>query len=111
MSALLNVMLLILCLNGCAVTPQGIQREQRIYQAGTNFIAGLQAVTPYVPQPVQLPLEMIGGALAAALAAWNLHHQRELKKLKNGNGHPNGTPSPPHPPPVNPALANLPPPQ
>jgi hypothetical protein len=64
--------------------------QQRMYQAGTNFVGGLQAVTPYLPAPVQLPVEAIAGALAAALAAWNLHRQKQIKALKNGNGNGNG---------------------
>ena len=85
-SLYLLTLLAIVALCGCARTEGGLAREQRMYQAGTNFVGGLQAVTPYLPAPVQLPVEAIGGALAAALAAWNLHQQKQIKVLKNGNG-------------------------
>jgi hypothetical protein len=89
-SLYLLVLLAIVALCGCARTEGGLAREQRMYQAGTNFLGGLQAVTPYLPAPVQLPVEAIAGAIAAALAAWNLHQQKQIKALRNGNGNGNG---------------------
>ena len=89
-SLYLLVLLAIVALCGCARTEGGLAREQRMYQAGTNFVGGLQAVTPYLPAPVQLPVEALAGAIAAALAAWNLHQQKQIKALKNGNGNGNG---------------------
>ena len=75
---------------GCARTEGGLAREQGMYQAGTNFVGGLQGVMPYLPAPVQWPVEAVAGALAAALAAWNLHQQKQIKALRNGNGSGNG---------------------
>jgi hypothetical protein len=89
-SLYLLVLLAVVALCGCARTEGGLAREQRMYQAGTNFVSGLQAVTPYLPAPVQLPVEALAGAIAAALAAWNLHQQRQIKALRNGNGSGNG---------------------
>jgi hypothetical protein len=71
---------------GCARTEGGLAREQRLYQAGTNFVAAAQQVVPYLPAPVQFPTEAVLGAVSAALAAWNLHQQKTIKALRNGNG-------------------------
>ena len=75
---------------GCARSEGGLAREQRFYQAGTNFVAAAQQVVPYLPAPVQLPTEAILGAVSAALAAWNLHQQKQIKLLRNGNGNGSG---------------------
>ena len=68
-SLYLLTLLAIVALCGCARTEGGLAREQRMYQAGTNFVAAAQQVVPYLPAPLQLPIEAIAGALAAALAA------------------------------------------
>ncbi len=88
-----------LAVQSCATSPQGLAREQAIYSAATNTVGTLQTIVPYVPAPVQVPTELILAAVSAALGAWNLHQQKAIKALKNGNG--NGKPtSPTHPPPA-----------
>jgi hypothetical protein len=89
-SLYLLTLLGIAALCGCARTEGGLAREQRMYQAGTNFMAAAQQVVPYLPAPVQFPTEAVLGAVSAALAAWNLHQQKTIKALKNGNGNGNG---------------------
>ena len=75
-------------LSGCASTLDGLQREQRLYSAGTNIVGTLQGVSPYLPQPAGYLAEAVLGAAAALLAAWNAHQQAQIRKLRNGQ---NGT--------------------
>jgi hypothetical protein len=82
LSAVLNVVFGLLLLQGCASSPLGIAREQRVYSAGTNVVGLVQQLAPYVPAPVSAPLGLILGGVSAALAAWNLHQQRSLSALK-----------------------------
>jgi len=72
--------------SGCAHTEQGLAREQAIYRVSTNALGQAQTLIPYLPPPTNYATEVILAAVAAALAAWNTHQQRELTKLKNGNG-------------------------
>ena len=76
--------------SGCATTLPGLNREQRIYQAGTNIVAQAQTFLPFVPAPVATPVEVVLGLISAGLGAWNLHQQQSIKRLKNGNGNGNG---------------------
>ena len=92
---LLCVLLSTPFLYGCATTPQGVAREQQVYQTATNLVAGVQAVTPYLPAPVQFPTEIALAAVTAALSAWNIHQQKAIKALKNGSGNPAGNGSSP----------------
>ncbi|SRR6266567_498237 len=79
----------------CATTPVGLSREESFYRGGTNSVAIVERyIAPYVPQPYGVMLE---GALAVStglLAAWNLHHQKAIKRLENG---PRGPISPARP--------------
>ena len=40
---------LLLFTASCAHTLQGLSREQALYQAGTNAVAQVQSLTPYLP--------------------------------------------------------------
>ena len=80
---------------GCATSPRGIAREQVWYRAGTNIVGNAQQVVPYLPPPAQVPVEALLGAATAALAAWNAHQQKQIKRLKNGNGNGHGPTSVP----------------
>lgn len=72
-SALCVLLAASLILISCASTPQGIRHEQTIYAAGTNTVATLQTLIPYLPAPVATPAEIVLGAISAGLGAWNLH--------------------------------------
>ena len=77
---------------GCATTPEGLAREQRICSTASNVVATLQLAAPVLPPPVQVPVEALLAAIAAGLTAWSTHQQVAIGKLKkqlNGNG--NGT--------------------
>jgi hypothetical protein len=76
-------------LSGCASTQPGLRREQALYSAGTNVIADIRSVTPYLPAPVGNTVEGVLALATAALAAWNTHLHAQMKTLRNGNG--NGT--------------------
>ena len=69
-------------LQGCATTPAGIAREEQAYNVATNVAAGVQAITPYLPAPVQFPTEMALAALAAVFTAWNTHQQKAISALR-----------------------------
>jgi hypothetical protein len=88
--AVLGAVCLVAFSPGCATTPQGLAREQAVYSAATNVVGTATTLAPYVPAPFQVPTEAILGAISAALAAWNLHQQKAIKALKNGNGNGNG---------------------
>ena len=103
---------LLLFTASCAHTLQGLSREQALYQAGTNAVAQVQSLTPYLPAPAGNAMEIVLAIVSSGLAAWNLHQQAALKKLKNGNGNGNGhgngngkTPSPTTDPPAAAPLA------
>jgi hypothetical protein len=83
---LLGAMVTTLALSGCASTEQGIAREEVLYRAGTNVVATVQAVTPYLPPPVGSVVEGVLALATAALAAWNTHLHSQVKTLRNGNG-------------------------
>jgi hypothetical protein len=89
----LIVFLSLPAMQGCATSPQGLAREQHLYQVGTNVVAGVQAVAPYLPAPVQFPTEIALAAVTAALSAWNIHQQKAISALKNGKS--NGSNAPP----------------
>ena len=85
---------------GCASTPAGLQRERSIYGVATNMVADVQQFVPYLPAPVQVPVEALLAAATAGLTAWSTHQQMAIAKLKkavNGNGSSKAcpTPSPP----------------
>jgi len=71
---------------GCATTPKGIANEKAMYSAATNTVATAQSIVPYIPAPFATPVEVVLGAASALLGAWNLHQQKSIKALKNGNG-------------------------
>ncbi len=81
-------------LTGCASTPQGLTREQAIYQTATNVVADINKVVPYLPVPVSSTAEIALAIAGAALAAWNTHQQVAISKLKNGNAKPASPPPP-----------------
>ena len=85
MSALLNIGLALVLLQGCASTPQGLAREQRFYAGATNVVGVAQQIAPFLPAPIGTPLGAVLGAVAAALATWNIHQQRTLSALKKQN--------------------------
>lgn len=91
MAVLLGCAAALLLPTGCASTQKGIAREQTYYRAGTNIVAEARSILPFVPAPVATPMEVILGLASAALGAWNMHQQGQLKKLRNGNG--NGSPA------------------
>lgn len=73
-------------LGGCAHSYPGLQREQALYQAGTNSLAYAERfVLPYVPNPYREMAVAVVGAASAGLAAWNLSQQKRLKRLENGH--------------------------
>ena len=92
---LFGVASLLLFTASCAHTLQGLSREQALYRAGTNAVGQVQSITPYLPAPAGSALEIALAIASSGLAAWNLHQQAALKKLKNGNGNGNGKPPPP----------------
>jgi hypothetical protein len=83
---LLAVMAITLALSGCATTEQGVAREEVLYRAGTNMVATVQGVVPYLPPPVGSVVEGLLALATAALAAWNTHLHTQVKTLRNGNG-------------------------
>ena len=101
-AAYLLVLTLFVMLCGCASTPAGLNREQALYRAGTNVVATLHEVVPYLPPPVGGAAEGVLALATAALAAWNTHQHLQIKKLKNGNGHGNGNGSVASNPPTGP---------
>lgn len=83
---LLAAMAITLALSGCASTEQGLAREEVLYRAGTNVVATVQSVAPYLPAPVGSVVEGVLALATAALAAWNTHLHTQMKSLRNGNG-------------------------
>jgi hypothetical protein len=83
-----------LAISGCATTKAGLSREQQIYRAGTNIVAQVDKVVPYMPVPVSSAAEIALALVSAGLAAWNTHQQVAIRKLKNGNGNGKSPPSP-----------------
>ena len=79
---------------GCATTPAGLNREQALYQAGTNVVATIREVVPYLPAPAGTAVEGVLALATAALAAWNTHQHLAIKRLKNGNGNGATVPDP-----------------
>jgi len=82
---LLIVFLSLPAMQGCATSPTGLAREQHLYQVGTNVVAGLQAVAPYLPAPVQFPTEIALAAVTAALSAWNSTSRRPSAPSKTAS--------------------------
>ncbi len=81
-------------LSGCSTTERGLTREQALYSFGTNAVASLEKVVPFMPVPVSSTAEIVLAAAAAALGAWNTHQQLAIRKLQNGNGKTKPPPSP-----------------
>jgi len=93
----------VVLVSGCASTPAGLNREQALYQAGTNVVATIREVVPYLPGPAGTGVEAILGLATAALAAWNTHQHVQIKQLKNGNGKAAPAPNPATGPPADPS--------
>jgi hypothetical protein len=94
---ILLALIAILCLGmTCSVTKEGLTREHALYSAGTNAVATIHTLTPYMPAPLASTTELVLAAASGLLAAWNTAQHRQIKKLKNGNG--TGTPLPPSSP-------------
>ncbi len=70
----------------CATSPAGLSREHALYVAGTNVVGTLQTLVPYMPPPVGSTFEVVLAAATAALAAWNTHQGKRLRRLENGHG-------------------------
>ena len=68
----------------CSHTPQGLDREQAIYRAGTNVVGQVQTLVPYMPQPIGGTAEVVLGVATALLAAWNTAQHKALRQLQNG---------------------------
>ena len=85
LSGLANLGLALLLMQGCASTPKGISREEKIYNVATNVVGSLQQAVPFLPAPVGAPVGIVLGGISAMLAAWNLHQQQALKVLKKDN--------------------------
>jgi hypothetical protein len=79
----LSAVCVCLLLSACASSKPGLARENAIYAAGTNVVAQVHSLLPYVPAPLATPVELLLGIASAALGAWNLHQQGALKKLRN----------------------------
>jgi hypothetical protein len=88
-AACLLSLVVFLPLSGCASTPAGLDREQALYQAGTNVVTTIHEIVPYLPAPAGTAVEGMLALATAALAAWNTHQHLQIRTLKNGNG--NGT--------------------
>ena len=84
-------------LTSCASTSAGLHREQVIYSAGTNAVSQLQTLVPYVPAPLNTPVEAALALATAALAFWNSHQQRAISALKNGGSSPSSATGPASP--------------
>ena len=87
---LITSMAITVVASGCATTAPGLSREQALYRAGTNVVASLEKVVPFMPVPVSSTAEVFLALAGAGLAAWNTHQQVAIRKLKNGNGNGNG---------------------
>ena len=68
----------------CSRTPQGLDREQAIFRAGTNVVGQVQTLVPYMPQPIGTTAEVVLGIATALLAAWNTAQHKALRQLQNG---------------------------
>jgi hypothetical protein len=83
---------------GCASTPQGLTTEQHIYKDATNAVSAIQQFLPYVPAPIATPAEVFLGLLSIGLGAWNMHQQKSISQLQNGQCPLGGVLPPPRPP-------------
>ncbi len=94
---------LVLFSASCAHTLPGLEREQSLYQTGTNVVGQLNQLAPYLPPPVGNTMQIVLAIASSLLATWNLHQQGELRKLRNGHG--SGPATLPQPPPAPDLLA------
>ena len=78
-----------LVLGSCATTPEGLQREQQVYEYSTNAYNAFAAVVHAMPPPMGTIFEGVVVGAGLLLGVWLTHLERRFQRATNGSSPPN----------------------